>query len=517
VNVKRCGHGPLKDLATILGLISQAPESAPAILGSDRDALVYGDLRTLVEKTAATLAVGGIAAGDVVAMVLPNGPELATMFLAVASCAVAAPLNPHYRAEEFEFYLVDLNPKCLIVPAGSDTAAREVAVRLGIPIFDLEASSQVAVQFQLVIPRKKQLEKRPRYNSSADVALLLHTSGTTSRPKLVSLTSANLCASADHVRRTLALTDADRCLSIMPLFHIHGLIAAILSSVSAGACTFCAPAFNAMAFFGLMKSFRPTWYTAVPTMHQAILARASRNHETIASVPLRFIRSSSAAMPIATLKELEETFGCRVVEAYGMTEAAHQIASNPLPPRSRKPGSVGVPAGPEVAIMDAGGALLRPGETGEIVIRGANVTSGYRGNPAANAQSFLSGWFRTGDQGAIDEEGYLTINGRLKEIINRGGEKISPREIDEILLSHPSVGQAVAFAVPHEKLGEDLAAVVVLKEAATATELELRNFVGKRVAAYKVPRQILFLAEIPKGPTGKVQRIALAKELGLGG
>jgi len=264
-----------------------------------------------------------------------------------------------------------------------------------------------------------------------------------------------------------------------------------------------------------MQEARPSWYTAVPTMHQAILARAARNTEAISEVPLRFIRSSSASLPPQVMAELESTFGCPLIEAYGMTEAAHQMTSNPLPPAPRFAGSVGIAAGPDVAIMDEEGRLLPPGDVGEVVIRGPNVTPGYRNNPEANATAFTAGWFRTGDQGVLDGQGYLRLTGRLKEIINRGGEKISPREVDEVLLDHPAVAQVVTFAVPHAMLGEDVAAAVVLKPGTAITERELRAFAAGRLADMKVPRRILFLDEIPKGATGKLQRIGLAAKLGI--
>jgi len=303
----------------------------------------------------------------------------------------------------------------------------------------------------------------PGFSLPEDIALVLHTSGTTSRPKIVPLTAANICASARHIGATLRLAPADRCLNIMPLFHIHGLMAAVLASLAAGASVVCTPGFNALKFFAWLDEVEPTWYTAVPTMHQAILARAGRNPEIIARARLRFIRSSSSSLPPSVLTALEATFGCPVIEAYGMTEAAHQMASNPLPPAARKPGSVGIAAGPRISIMDENGNLLTTGSIGEVVIRGDNVTRGYANNAEANAAAFSEGWFRTGDQGVIDPEGYLTLTGRLKELINRGGEKISPREVDEALMDHPAVLQAVTFALPHPMLGEDVGAAVVLR------------------------------------------------------
>jgi acyl-CoA synthetase (AMP-forming)/AMP-acid ligase II len=250
-------------------------------------------------------------------------------------------------------------------------------------------------------------------------------------------------------------------------------------------------------------------------MHQAILSRAKKNADIISNMNLRFARSSSSSLPPQVMAELEVTFGCPVIEAYGMTEATHQMASNPLPPAARKPGTVGVASGPEVAIMDEEGEFLKGGETGEIVIKGDNVTAGYENNPKANAENFFNGWFRTGDQGILDNEGYLSITGRLKEIINRGGEKISPREVDEVLMDHPAVQQVVTFAVPHDKLGEDVAAVVVLRDGEQAKENDIRDFTKEHLADFKVPRKIIFLDEIPKGATGKLQRIGLAEKLGL--
>jgi acyl-CoA synthetase (AMP-forming)/AMP-acid ligase II len=322
-------------------------------------------------------------------------------------------------------------------------------------------------------------------------------------------------ASAVNVSRTLRLSPDDVCLNIMPLFHIHGLIGAVLSSIAAGASIACAANFDALKFFRWFAETNPTWYTAVPTMHQAILGRAARNLEVIAAGRLRLIRSSSSSLPPQVMHQLEKVFRAPVIEAYGMTEAAHQMASNPLPPGERFAGSVGIAAGPDIAIMNDAGDILNANQIGEVVIRGRNVIAGYENNPDANAKTWANGWFRTGDQGYLDEAGYLRLTGRLKEMINRGGEKITPLEIEIALLDHPAVAQAVAFAMPHPLLGEEIAAAIVLREELTAGEHELREFVAARLAQFKVPRKIVFLETIPKGPTGKLQRIGLAKVLGL--
>jgi acyl-CoA synthetase (AMP-forming)/AMP-acid ligase II len=386
-------------------------------------------------------------------------------------------------------------------------------------VIDLIAQAEQGAGSFRLQPRDERAAPPAAHGGTArpdDVSMVLHTSGTTSRPKIVPLSQRNLAASATHIRDTLRFTAADCGLNIMPLFHIHGLIAGVLAPLSAGSQVFCTPGFNALKFFGWMDEARPTWYTAVPTMHQAIVSRAGKNAEVIKRHPLRFLRSSSSSMPPQVIKELEAAFDAPLIEAYGMTEATHQMASNPLPPAARKPGTVGRAAGPQIAIMAEDGTLLAAGATGEIVIRGPNVTAGYENNPKANAEGFTDGWFRTGDQGVMDGEGYISITGRLKEIINRGGEKVSPREIDELLMDHPAVSQVVCFGMPHAKLGEEVAAVVVLREGQQASERELQDFVAKRAADYKVPKKILFMDEIPKGATGKLQRIGLAHKLGLG-
>ncbi len=496
--------------------IARGNDEAPAILAPERATLTHGGLRRLMAETAARLNGLGIGRGDRVAIVLPNGPEMATAFVSVAAAATTAPLNSGYREDEFDFYLSDIGAKALIVATDEAGPAVTVAERRGIAILRLLPDTNGPAGRFTLEGAGTGAPERPGPAEAGDVALLLHTSGTTSRPKLVPLSHANLAASATHIGATLRLTPDDRCLNIMPLFHIHGLIAAVLSSLAAGGSTFCTPGFNALRFFAQLGEAKPSWYTAVPTMHQAILARAARNPEAVAAAKLRFIRSSSASLPPQVMAELEALFGCPVIESYGMTEAAHQMTSNPLPPAARKPGSVGIAAGPEVAIMAEDGELLGADTVGEIVIRGPDVTAGYENNAAANKQAFAFGWFHTGDQGMMDAEGYLRVTGRLKEIINRGGEKISPREVDEVLMDHPAIAQVVTFAMPHDKLGEEVAAAIVLREGQSATDGEIRDFCATRLADFKVPRKIVILDEIPKGATGKLQRIGLAQKLGLG-
>src|SRR5690348_10441970 len=500
----------------ISDLLNAGSADAPALSApGGSPPLTYRALRKHVADITAWLAAQGIGPGDRVGIVLDNGPEMAAAFLSIGSAATAAPLNPTYRAEEFEFYLTDLRAKLLVVAEGKDSPAVGVAEKLGIPIARLMAHpEQGAGTFTLRYEGSGGTPRTVRAPSPDDIALVLHTSGTTSRPKIVPLAHKNIAASASNIRKTLALTSSDRGLVIMPLFHIHGLIAALSAPLSAGGEVCCSPGFNALKFFGWLDEVKPSWYTGVPTMHQAILLRAPGNQDVVKNHRLRFIRSSSSALPPTVIAELERVFNVPVVEAYGMTEAAHQMASNPLN-GPRKPGTVGPSGGPAIRIVDETGTTVPTGDTGEIVIKGPNVMSAYENNPKANADAFYDGWFRTGDQGVMDDEGYVSITGRLKEIINRGGEKISPREVDEIIMEHPAVHQCVTFAMPHEMLGEDVAAAIVLRQGAQASDRELRDFAATRLAAFKVPRKILIVDAIPVGATGKLQRIGLAQKLGL--
>ena len=433
------------DLRTLIAEIARRTPDAIALSALNKKPANFKQLLQQMDKTARTLASKGARRTDRVAVVMPNGPEIASLFLGTSSVAVCAPLNPSYGANEFEFYLSDLNPKLVIVDAKLDSAVRRVARAMNIEIVELHPSEAgEAGSFELAADADTAVAGTvANYTSADDVALVLHTSGTTSRPKLVPLTHANLCSSALSIAKSLGLTADDCCLNIMPLFHVHGLLGAVLSSLSVGGQVVCSPGSNATEFFAWLAEFHPTWYTGVPTMHHGILLRAKENLATIAANPLRFIRSCSAALAPQLKAQMEEAFGAPVLEAYGMTEAAHQITCNALPARRRKPGSVGRPSGVEVAILNDAGTELAAGAEGEVAIRGRNVTRGYENNREANSKSFTDGWFRTGDQGRFDDDGDFFLTGRIKELIVRGGEKIAPREIDETLLFHPAVERAL--------------------------------------------------------------------------
>lgn len=494
---------------TVAALLQRADPQAIALLDLDGGSLSYGALADRVRGLAGQLRASGIGPDDRVALVLPNGPEMAVAFLAVASCAAAAPLNPAYRADEFEFYLDDLQPKALLtMPGFGDEARTKLSANASV----LEIEGDLGSMRIGSLPTSEAVLPEADPNATA---LLLHTSGTTSRPKLVALTQRNIASSADNIAGWLELTSDDRCLNVMPLFHIHGLIAGVLASLAGSSSLVATSGFDAFRFFNWWETFTPSWYTAVPTMHQLLLQRARRHQALLEAHPPRFIRSSSASLPPSVMADLESTFGAPVVEAYGMTEASHQMTSNPIPPGERQAGSVGLPAGASARIVGVDGAVLPVGDRGEVQVQGAGITAGYIGNPEATADAFDGDWFKTGDEGFLSDAGYLTLTGRLKELINRGGEKISPLEIDDLLLQHPAVAQAVAFAVPHPTLGEDVAAAIVPVEGEQPDPAEVRAYIAERVAPFKVPRTIVVLEDIPKGPTGKLQRIGLAARLGL--
>lgn len=492
---------------TLLELIGAPPAASTAIILPEAGIRVtYQQLRDQVVEMADALASLGIERGDRVATYLPNGLPAIVSFLAASVAGTAAPLNPGYREDEVSFYLEDTGAKVLLCPADA-TAARKAAETRGVPVYALEMDETGYVRI-LGTPGGKTASPP----SPDDVALILHTSGSTGRPKRVPILHRNMAASTHNIVAHYGLTQNDVSLCVMPLFHVHGLVASTLSTLLSGGTVVVPNKFSPLSFWRTVRDTGATWYSAVPTIHNLLLARAG-DDKPAGAEGLRFIRSCSAALPPEMMARMERVFGAPVLEAYGMTEASHQMASNPQPPQARKAGSVGPGTGVGIGIMDEAGNLLPQGERGEIVIQGPNVVPGYENNPEANEKSFTNGWFRTGDQGFLDEDGYLTLTGRLKEMINRGGEKIGPREIDEVLLAHPAIAEAVAFGVPHPGWGEEVAAAVVLKEGETATEAAIIAFCKERLADFKCPKKIYITTTIPRTATGKIQRGAVGKAL----
>jgi acyl-CoA synthetase (AMP-forming)/AMP-acid ligase II len=465
-------------------------------------------LREQVQKTAEALNRMGLDRGDRVAMALPNGLEMIVSFLAATLAATAAPLNPGYKTEEFKFFLNDTSAKALIVPPNGMEQAKD-AVEQNMLLIEADLSDEGAVSLSSAASSNALLPATTA--GPDDFALILHTSGTTSRPKRVPLSHNNLLASARTVAETYQLTPHDVSLCVMPLFHVHGLVASVLATFFSGGTVVLVERFNPLSFWSTVREHGVTWYSAVPTIHHLLTTRHKGEQRPPGSEQLRFIRSCSSALAPSQLSELERKFGVPVLEAYGMTEAAHQMASNPPGAGQRRPGSVGRATGVIIAILNDQGEHVPTGEKGEVCIKGTNVFMGYEGNPEANANSFTNGWFRTGDQGFLDADGFLTLAGRLKELINRGGEKISPLEVDEALLAHPSVSEAVSFSVPDRIYGEEVAAAVVLNRP--ETETTLIQHCKSLLADFKCPKRIHIVDSIPRTATGKIQRRNVAAEL----
>jgi acyl-CoA synthetase (AMP-forming)/AMP-acid ligase II len=485
-------------VSTLLNVLNAGRDDHLALVVPGGLRLTYARLREEVRLAAAALADRGVRRQDRVALVYPNSAEAIVLFLAAATAGTAAPLNPGYKTEEFRFFLEDTHARVLLVPPGQAAAARQ-ALPDGASIIDAAFDEHGVLRFPGGRVRPADLEAP----DADDVALVLHTSGTTSRPKMVPLRHRNLAASVANIVPSYDLAADDVSLCVMPLFHVHGLIASTLATLGSGGTVVVPSRFSPFEFWSAVREHGVTWYSAVPTIHQMLTGRSSRSRPEGAD-SLRFARSCSAALAPDLMGRLEDLLGVPVLEAYGMTEASHQMATNPLPPLPRLAGSVGRGTGVEIAVLDEHGDVLPVGATGEVAIRGANVMDGYEANPAANAEAFSGGWFRTGDEGTLDDAGYLTLRGRIKELINRGGEKIAPREIDEVLLRHPAVAEAVTFAIPHPSWGEEVAAAVVLQEE--VDQRTLADFCRQQLADFKVPRQIYFVSEIPRTATGKIQR-----------
>ena len=484
----------------IRSLLETGEPNHAALILADR-AITYKQLVEQVDQAAEQLINLGFRKGDRIGLAFPNSLEMIVTFLAASTVGTAAPLNPAYTRDEFKFYLEDTAARGLIVPRGGADEARAAATEINVAVIDcaIEKDGRLQLSSQEALKGATGDEAR----GQDDIALILHTSGTTSRPKRVPLAHQNLLTSARNVAHTYQLAPTDVSLCVMPLFHVHGLVASTLATFAMGGTVVVPPKFNPLAFWSTVREHQVTWYSAVPTIHQVLVSR-SKGTRPAGAEQLRFIRSCSASLAPQLMSDMEAIFGAPVLEAYGMTEAAHQMASNPLPPAARKPGSVGCGTNVEVAILDETGNELPRETVGEVSIKGPNVFAGYEGNAQANAESFSNGWFRTGDQGQLDSEGYLTLVGRIKELINRGGEKISPREIDETLLTHPAVAEACCFGIPDRVYGEGVAAAVVLK--ATATEKDLIAHCRSSLSDFKCPTTIYIMDAIPRTATGKIQR-----------
>ena len=505
-------HRSIPGMLSFQGAVQ--PDSIALEEGGNRGVMTYGELERLVVSLAGDLRSAGVKRSDRVAVVIPNGRDMSTTLLGVCSAAIAASLNPAYREDEFADYFREIRVSYLVIRRGVNSPARAAAAKMGIKVLELtEDSGALLPEGQSVREGAPAVEmEQPDTN---DIALILLTSGSTGRSKKVPLTHRNICVSVRDTCRTLELTPDDRCLCMWEQFHIGGLVDLLMVPLASGGSVICTGGFDASRFFELLGTNRPTWYQGVPATVHELMAHARKHGIAPGTNSLRFIRVTASALAPKLMGELEEYFGVPVITTFGMTEAAPLITTNLLPPHARKAGSTGPSCGPEVAVMDAEGNLLKTGKVGEVWVRGENVMSGYEDAPEANAQSFRNGWFRTGDTGFLDEDGYLFLKGRIKESINRGGEKITPQEIDDVLLTHPEIAEAISFHIPHSVLGEDVAVAVVLHKPGSLTANDIRDYVAARLAEFKVPRKVLFVDSFTRGPSGKVNRSALADVLGV--
>lgn len=500
---------------TLTALLGIGSGDDPALIGPERSPLTFAQLSSVVDRLGAALNRRGLGRGDVVALIADGSVEAATGFLGLASHAIAAPLDPALPVPEAAQYLRAVGATAIVASGRAVASAERAGRQQALPVLTLAADPTSGAGAVTLAGDTGFDPVTTGPGGPDDFALCLPTSGTTGAPKWVPLSHRNLALSAQAVAATLKLAPGDIGLSIMPLFHIHGLVAGLLAPLAAGSAVARAGPFDPFRVLDLMVGSGATWTTAVPTMLAIMTERAERRPDRAERLELRFVRASSSALAPAEAARIESVFGCPVIEAYGMTEAAHQIASNPLPPGARIAGSVGFAAGPEIAIANGEGGHVAQGEIGEVIVRGPTIMGGYLGDEAATAAAFFGPWLRTGDQGRLDAEGRLTLTGRIKELINRGGETIAPRQIDDVLLAHPAVLRAASFAVPHPRLGEEVAAAVVLRPGTQADEAVLRRHVGEHLSLNKVPARILIVDTLPAGATGKYQRRALARHFGL--
>jgi acyl-coenzyme A synthetase/AMP-(fatty) acid ligase len=506
------GREDAQPTSTIYGVISGASPNASAIEGVEGGRITYGQLRANAQRIVGFLNSSGFRRNDRIAIPMPSGPVLAVALASVASGFTAIPINPEFKPSEFEKYLLDLHPKAVLTLAGTMQQQNRIAEDLGIETMGLFADrSPGAGAFSLSCPETAN-RAEPDFTRPDDTILVLLTSGTTALPKKIPWTNRNMHWGIRYCNEGTELGPSPRMLFFAPLFHASGMII-LWRALFSGGTAICGREFEPSEFFRWLDETRATQFFASPARQQSILKMAGEHMDVIARSALRWIMSGTTTSNKEILERTERTFKVPVIDSYGSTETI-VIGFSPLPPRKSKYGAI-MPCVPELAIHDENGRSLPSGRTGEIAVRGPQIFKGYEEDPEANAQVFVNGWLRTGDLGLIDGEGYLHLKGRVKDIINKGGEKISPLEIDEALMEHPSVLDALTFPVPHQSLGEDVDAAVVLRPDRKAGEFELRAFLFQRLAYFKVPTRLVFVDEIPKGPTGKASRRDMAKALGL--
>ncbi len=497
---------------TLYGILERAVEKTPhgTSLKNRVVSYTYAGLQDWLNSYKDLFMKMGVGPGTRIAILVESGLELAMSHLLITGYCSSAPLNKRYTKAEHQFYLDDIKVDYILAQAGDKNEIEDLIEDRDIGILTIDNGQSGRHKVELV--RKKQQpcvsgEER----GEEDTGLILHTSGTTSRPKKVLLSQSQMWRSATGIQSRLEIGPDDTSLNMMPLFHIHSLIGVLGSSLVGGACVFFIGKYDPGLFSEAIDNQGITWYSCAPSIHHQVIQDIIATNTCARKSMLRFVRSSSSPLPVGLIEDIYNWLGVPVIEAYGMTEAAHEMACNPLRGK-RKAGSVGRPTNVAIQICTDKGEVVSGTGRGEIVISGKTVITGYETDKDdINKDAFFGDWFRTGDEGYFDEDGYLFITGRLKEQINKGGEKIAPKEIDDVLLEHPEILQAATFSIDHAVLGEDLAAMVVTTDESSLTSETAISYMANKVADYKVPRAILIVDEIPKGPTGKVQRHLLKK------
>jgi long-chain acyl-CoA synthetase len=466
----------------------------------------YRQLSEAARRVTGLLRSSGVAPGDRMGLMMPNIPAFPVAFYgALAAGAVVVPMNPLLKGREVAYYLADSGARLLFAWRDFAGEAAKGAADAGAQVIQVDDADLSTVLAGIAVDAPGSADITPTAADDNDDAVILYTSGTTGQPKGARLTHGGLARNARLTADTLLGNSPDDVMmGCLPLFHVFGLTCGLNATVTAGGTLTLLPRFDPGKALDIIERDGVTIFEGVPTMYAAMLHHPAADAARTAS--LRVCVSGGAALPVEVLRGFEEKFGCTILEGYGLSETS-PVASFNHPDKPRKPGSVGTPVeGVEMRLVDETGGTVPPGEVGEIAIRGHNVMKGYWGKPEATAEAIPDGWFRTGDLGRVDQDGYYFIVDRKKEMIIRGGYNVYPREIEEVLHEHPAVAEVAVIGIPHPELGEEVGAAVALKPGASAAPDELQQFARDRVAAYKYPRRVWLVPGLPKGPTGKILR-----------
>ncbi|MCL7378057.1 FadD7 family fatty acid--CoA ligase [Streptomyces sp. 35G-GA-8] len=493
----------------------ERPRSRALVVTGDRVPLSYGALAALAGDVADRLGRTGLRRGEVIGLVSANTAEFVVALLGAARAGlVVAPVDPALPAARLTDRFEALGARVVLRgPAAADTAPAALA---GFPAWPLRVDISHAGTATVALDTAAHA-MRPARGAAGELserdALVLFTAGTTGRAKMVPLTHANVAASVRDICATYELGPGDATVAVMPFFHGHGLVAALLASLASGGCVLLPERgrFTAHTFWDDVRAVSASWFTAVPTIHEILLDRSATEYPGPRAAPLKFVRSCSAPLNTATQRALERTFGAPLLSAYGMTESTHQTTSEPLPEHGYlKQGSVGSSTGARLRVVDRHGRTCPAGTQGEVWVKGPTVTRGYLGDPEGTAHSFTDGWLRTGDLGTLDEDGYLYLTGHIKNLINRGGEKISSEHVEDVLAGCPGVAEAAVFPIPDARYGQRVGAAVVVREGENLGSEHILRYCRNRLSAVEVPDRLDVVAALPHTAKGGLDRRAVA-------